>query len=190
MKRNKRGMIFIAVGVTLLLVASGLYVKNIYEDKKAGEYASGLLNQLVAQEKRQIINKNENLPIIEIDGDAFIGKIVIDKLGTTLPVFDEWSYERLKKAPCRYSGSIATDNLIIAAHNYKSHFGDLKTLEKDDEIIFVDANGKKYKYAVKEITFLDGTAVTDMQSGKWDFTLFTCTKSGKQRVTVRCDKIS
>jgi sortase A len=32
--------------------------------------------------------------------------------------------------------------------------------------------------------------VTDMQSGDWDFTLFTCTKGGAQRVTVRCSRIN
>lgn len=102
--------------------------------------------------------------------------------------YGEWSNARFKTAPCRYTGSVDTNNIIIAAHNYKSHFGNLKQLQIGDEIVFVDTYGTYHRYSVKEITTLDGTAVTDMKAGEWDFTLFTCTKGGEQRVTVRCKR--
>ena len=82
---------------------------------------------------------------------------------------------------------MANDDLIIAAHNYKSHFGSLGKLAVGDEVKFTDAYGNEHLFEVKETAILDGTAVSDMQSGDWDFTLFTCTRSGKQRVTVRCN---
>ena len=103
-------------------------------------------------------------------------------------MYDEWNYSRLKSAPCRYTGSIDTNDIIIAAHNYKSHFGLLNKLTVGDEVEFVDAYGKSHLYEVCELITLDGTAVSDMQSGGWDFTLFTCTKGGQQRVTVRCER--
>ncbi len=132
--------------------------------------------------------KEYTVPVIIIDGEAFCGRVEIEKLEIELPVYDEWNYKRLKKAPCRYMGNVATNDIIIAAHNYKSHFGNLKDLEIGDEIKFTDPLGNEYVYAVCEITTLDGTAVSDMNSGGWDFTLFTCTKGGKQRVTVRCER--
>lgn len=57
-------------------------------------------------------------------------------------------------------------------------------------ITFADAYGTQHRFAVKEIVTLDKTAVSDMKSGEWDFTLFTCTKGGEQRVTVRCERIT
>jgi sortase A len=44
----------------------------------------------------------------------------------------EWSYPLLKKAPCRYRGSIFTDGLIIAGRNFQRHFGNLKLLNSGD----------------------------------------------------------
>ena len=186
-KTNKltKGIIFLLIGVILLLVAGGWYVYNIIEDKNAGEYATEILNKL---NTAQNDNTDKNSPVITVDGDAFCGRLIIKKLDVELPVYDEWSYARLKSAPCRYTGSVNTNDIIIAAHNYKSHFGRLNKLIIGDEVEFIDAYGGSHLYEVCELTTLDGTAVEDMHSGGWNFTLFTCTKGGKQRVTVRCKR--
>lgn len=185
-KRNK-GIIFLLLGCMLLLIAGGWYIYNIMEDKSAGQQSAEILEKL---NDKQIDTEdiNEDAPVIIVEGDVFCGKVIIEKLGIELPVYDEWNYTRLKTAPCRYTGSIATNDIIIAAHNYKSHFGSLSKLQIGDEVKFTDAYGTAYYYEVCELSTLDGTAVSDMQSGGWDFTLFTCTKGGKQRVTVRCER--
>ena len=186
MARNK-GLLFILIGCILLLIAGGWYVYNIVEDKNAGKMAVEILSKFNdAQNNSE--KDNDNAPVITVDGDAFCGKIIIDKLNVELPVYDEWNYTRLKSAPCRYTGTIATNDIIIAAHNYKSHFGNLKQLQIGDKITFLDAHGTTHTYTVCELVTLDGTAVSDMHSGGWDFTLFTCTKGGEQRVTVRCQR--
>lgn len=183
MARRNRGIILLIVGCLLLMVAGGWYAYNIIEDQNAGQQAAEILNSFEAQNN---VNDELGTPVIIVEGDAFCGKVIIEKLSVELPVYDEWSYSRLKTAPCRYTGSIDTNDIIIAAHNYKSHFGSLKTLRAGDEVKFIDAYGKVHLYAVQEIVTLDGTAVSDMHDGGWDFTLFTCTKGGEQRVTVRC----
>ena len=94
----------------------------------------------------------------------------------------------MKKAPCRYRGSIFTDGLIIAGRNFQRHFGNLKLLNSGDEVDFTDADGVVYKYTVKSVEKLAGTDVDAMEAGDWDLTLFTCTIGGVSRVTVRCQK--
>lgn len=194
MPRRIRGLISITLGCVLLLTALGWYIYNVTEDKNAGVVAAEILNKMEDATKSLDNNSSNNgtdkdtIPIIMVDGNAFCGKVLIDALAVELPVYEQWSYEKLKTAPCRYTGSVATNDIIIAAHNYKSHFGTLNKLKIGDEIKFVDAYGTVFCYEVKELTTLDGTAVSDMRSGGWDFTLFTCTKSGEQRVTIRCIK--
>lgn len=104
-----------------------------------------------------------------------------------LPVLSEWSYLLLKKAPCRYSGSAYLDNLVIVAHNYRTHFGKLKELEVGTEVIFTDAAGNRFEYKVAAVEALTPQSVEDMTSGEWALSLFTCTLDGKSRVTVRCE---
>ncbi len=189
-KRNK-GIVLLSLGFLLLLAAGGWYLYNTLEDKSAGQQAAELLEQFDARQNSVTNSEHptEDLPTITVGGEAFCGKVFIEALGIELPVYDEWSYTRFKTAPCRYIGSIETNDMIIAAHNYKSHFGSLNQLRMGDEVLFTDALGSVHRYAVREISLLDGTAVSDMKSGGWDLTLFTCTKGGEQRVTVRCEKI-
>ncbi len=133
-------------------------------------------------------NPEMEMPTVEINGVVYLGVIDIPILSRSLPVISEWSYPNLKIAPCRYLGSAYLDDLIIAAHNYASHFGTLNRLSIGDELTFTDGVGNMFHYTVAEVTTLDGTAIEEMRSGDWDLTLFTCTVGGKARVTVRCER--
>lgn len=123
----------------------------------------------------------------EIDGESYIGYIIIPSLSIELPVMSEWSYPRLKKAPCRYRGTLRGEDLVIMAHNYTGHFSSLSGIELNAEVIFVDMDGVTTQYHVVATDILSGEAVEEMTSGEYDLTLFTCTYGGKSRVTVRCD---
>ena len=101
----------------------------------------------------------------------------------------DWSYPQLRIAPCRYSGSIWSDDMVLMAHNYARHFGQLSRLSIGEEVIFKDVNGITITYEVMAIDTLNPTEVEDMTSGEYDLTLFTCTYGGKSRVTVRCDRL-
>ena len=125
---------------------------------------------------------------VNVEGEDYIGVLDMPTLDITLPVMDDWSYPMLKKAPCRYSGSFLTNDMIIAGHNYKRHFGQLSRLKQGDTITFTDVDGFVYTYHVMDVETLAGTDVEGMKSGNWDLTLFTCTYGGKSRVTVRCSR--
>lgn len=129
------------------------------------------------------------MPTVEIDGLRYIGVLEIPSLGLELPVNTEWSYPYLKKSPCRYYGSAYMDNLVIAAHNYTSHFGLLKNLEAGAEVRFTDVDGNVFVYEVVEVEILAPTAIEEMLDDTWDLTLFTCTYGGRTRVTVRCMRV-
>ena len=129
--------------------------------------------------------------LAEIDGNNYVGIISIPSLDVRLPVMSEWSYANLKISPCRYSGRADTDDIIIAAHNYSSHFGNINSLSVGNEMIFIAADGTEYRYEVIQIDTLDGTDVEGLvanDDGNWDLTLFTCTLSGQSRVCVRAEK--
>ncbi|MBD4334540.1 sortase, partial [Xanthomonas citri pv. citri] len=57
--------------------------------------------ELVPEYKK---NPEMEMPTVEINGQECIGTLEIPSLGLKFPVISEWSDEKLKKAPCRYSG--------------------------------------------------------------------------------------
>ena len=136
-----------------------------------------------------VLDPTREMPVRSIDGEDYIGMLEIPALDRTLPVISEWSYPRLKIAPCRYAGSAYLGNLIIAAHNYRSHFRNLKKLSEGDIVRFTDMDGNVFSYEVTLLEILQPNEADEMESGDWDLTLFTCTVGGKSRVTVRCKRI-
>lgn len=192
----KKGTIWMSIGMVLLLAAFGLTVYNILDEKKAEDASETAAIQMTEEIRIQAeehkgdepLYKNHpdiEIPSIELNGNRYIGLLEIPVLNISLPVIKEWSYPNLKVAPCRYEGSAYTKDLIIAAHNYNSHFGGLKNLNPGDQVRFWDVDGNLFTYEVAATEVLGGTAVEEMLSGEWDLTLFTCTYEGRTRVTVR-----
>lgn len=126
------------------------------------------------------------MPQKTINGRDYIGVLYIDELGLELPVLSELTYPGLRKSPCRYKGSAYEGNLIIAAHNYKTHFGNIKSLTPGSVVRLVDIDDNEFRYVVQTMETLSGTAVEEMESGGWDLSLFTCNYGGTARITIRC----
>ena len=78
---------------------------------------------------------------------------------------------------------------MIAAHNYENHFGRLKELSEGDTVIFTDMEGVVNTYSVKKIETLNPNEVDAVQNSGYALVLYTCTKGGKTRVTVFCDRV-
>ena len=152
--------------------------------------ATPLPGALPTDQPLYVQNPGLTMPEQVIDGQAYIGIMAIPKLGLELPVISEWSYPRLKLAPCRFTGSVYRDDMIICGHNYVNHFRRFTEMEDGDVILFTDMDGNVFRYEVilKELIGRNDTA--SMVGGEWDLTLFTCEKGGKNRVTLRCRRIS
>ena len=102
----------------------------------------------------------------------------------------DWSYAKLKVAPCHYFGSCYGPDFVIAAHNYRSHFGRLSALEPGDLVLFTDMGGTVHYYEVVLLETLPGNATEEMITSGFDLSLYTCTPGGASRVTVRCSAVN
>lgn len=180
------------MGSLLLFSAFSLTIYNEYEDYQAEKNASSAVQKLsntIRKENTDLLykmNPDIEMPTKTIDGIKYIGILYVPKLSLQLPVMSHWSYSGLKIAPGRYKGSTYKRNMIIAGHNYRSHFSRLKTLDFGSRIYFIDVEGNKFGYKISDIEIIKGTDVKQMEKGKWDMTLFTCTYGGQNRMALRC----
>ena len=184
------GVICVFLGVVCLLNSVGFVVYNRWEDKKAGETAQTLLEDvrsLIDENKTDAETSSPEMATVKVGEYDCIGILSIPVLELELPVLTEWSYAKLKKAPCHYYGTYCEPNFVIAAHNYESHFGRLSELQIGDLVFFTDVNGTAYGYEVVLSETLPKEATKEMIAGGFDLSLYTCTPSGFNRVTVRCN---
>lgn len=206
--KTKIGILLVVLGCVLLAGSLGLQYRNRQEQQQAAAAVDVLMPRLVdAIHVRQeepteaattAVNAAVNapqaqtreMPVVEIEGEGYVGFVGIPALGLELPVMAEWSYPRLRKSPCRFSGDMYSGDLVIMAHNYERHFGGLKQLRVGDTVTVTDMDGGTIRYQVAALDILEPTAVAEMTAGEYDLTLFTCTYGGKSRVTVRCDRVA
>ncbi|WP_461810258.1 sortase [Faecalimonas sp.] len=184
MKKSKLiGKISMLFGVLLLTGGLLLFGYNYRLEYLAGKVSDEALQKV----KEQIVqNRYADTHKLEWSGTRYFGVLAIPKLNLELPIQSEWSYPKLKKTPCIYTGSIQDGGLVILAHNYRKHFGKINTLSIGDVVKLTDATGQAYTYLVEEVFTMEATDVEEMANNKYDLTLFTCTYGGKARVTVRC----
>ncbi len=130
-------------------------------------------------------------PVVAIDGNYYMGVLSIPKFSLSLPVVTVCNYANLRNTPCAYTGSLATQNLTIVAHNYSSHFGSLPRLERGDEVTILDAKGILHTYRMIAKETLEQHDVESCTTGDWDLTLFTCVYGkNTHRVVVRFEEIT
>lgn len=210
--RKTIGISCITLGLVCLLTAVGIVVYNRYEENAGAQSSQTLLQdvQLRIEENASAPTdvpapptptENDTTPellpeptipqmlTVSVDGGECIGILSIPALELELPVLADWSYEKLKKAPCHYYGSYYGTDFVIAAHNFQSHFGRLSELQAGDVVIFTDVSGTAHCYEVVLLETLQKEATLEMITSGFDLSLYTCTPGGSSRVTVRCKNI-
>lgn len=193
--KNKIGKALIGIGVFLILAAFILVLYNFYREYNAKKKVEKYLPKLEKIIKdHSVWNNNadneKSSKTMNIDGMNFLGILSVPSKNLELPILADYSYELLDTAPCRYSGSYDSDDLVIGGHNYRSHFSKLKSIKNGEEIFFTSFDGTVYKYSVLRVEILEPTQIEDLinkqNTDDWDLTLFTCTSSGAARCVIRC----
>ena len=200
--RKGFGVCCIILGVCCLLASVGLILYNSREEKNAQNASQNILQDVrenildapqdetaPEETQQQAIETPQEMLTAQVDGYDCIGVLSIPVLGLELPVLTDWSYAKLKIAPCHYFGSYYEKNFVIAAHNYQSHFGRLSDLQPKDLILFTDISGTVHCYEVVLLETLPADATEEMITSGFDLSLYTCTPGGANRVTVRCNVV-
>ena len=179
--KSKRGTVWINLGLLLLAAALFLTVYNRMASYEAGETSRQVIEQLCetlptesAAETEApaipeyLLDAGREMPVQTIGGKDYIGVLTIPSLELELPVISQWDYAALKVAPCRYSGSLYQNNLIICAHNFATHFGKLKNLRVGDIAIFTDMEENAVTFQMVERETLEPTDLEGMEAGEAD----------------------
>ena len=206
MLKRRIGTAFVIMGAVLMLSALLLFGFNALESWQAGLASQDALESLQAAmntlpretqpeesdtpeaTEPETIPEPTALTPVTIDGNTYIGYLSIPEFELELPIMDDWSMERLQVAPCLQYGSPLTNDAVIAGHNYKKHFLPLHDIQAGARVTFTDMTGYVIDYVVMEVKIIDPTNVYEVIDSEYDLILYTCTSSGQNRVTVRCNR--
>ena len=210
--RKGIGICCIILGICCLIASVGLIAYNHWEEEHAQNSSQTILQDvretILINTREESISEESiseesdrdepvDIPVdvplemltTQVYGYECIGIHSVPVLELELPVLTDWSYEKLKIAPCHYFGSYFEKDFVIAAHNYRSQFGRLSELQPKDLILFTDITGSVHYYEVVLLETLPAGATEAMITSGFDLSLYTCTPGGANRVTVRCNTV-
>ena len=198
MTHRKRSVALILAGIVCWLAAFGLFTYNRIEDttaQKSAEkgYAALAKDISVTRAAKDVQILSKTVPELKTkvkNGLTYVGTIEIPSLDVSLPVLEGWSYDLLRISPCHYSGSPYTDDMVICAHNYRSHFNGLRWVEMGEDVYFTTVDGVVFHYIIVNRETLQPDEIVKMTDpdADWDLTLFTCYVGGATRCTIRCER--
>lgn len=140
-------------------------------------------------------NTNNNSSTgVTYKGYDVIGMIEIPKTKVKYPIIEsnDVSIKSLKVAICNLYGTLNKkgDNAVLVGHNYRNgtFFSNNKKLEKGDKIYITDNSGNKVTYIVYK-KYETGTgdfgyATREIEEGKREISLSTCTDDTKKRLII------
>ena len=195
--KSKAGIFLMLAGGAAIIFSLIIIAVNIRLDSQGKKNSENVLNILESEISSYSEDENnitytdgnglKKSKTISVDNNYYSGIIDIPEIGIKLPVMSEWNYDNLNISPCLFYNDEKNNRKIIAGHNYSSPFGKLKQLKQGDYIIFTNAENKRVIYKVLQTEILGSTDTDKMLGGDdWNLTLFTCSLSGYERVTVRC----
>jgi len=137
---------------------------------------------------QNILQKSDPDPI-NVNGHDCMGYIRIPSLSVMLPIMSECNDEKLDITPCRHFGTLYGNDLVIAGHNFKRHFGYITRLKGGESVTFTDTDGDVHYYTVTAVKRVNSTDVEAVQDSGHDLALYTCTFIGDIRSAVFCDRV-
>ena len=200
MRKKGFRVFWFTLSALFFLCAIGWGTYLFLEEARVSETTDQLLStakEIIAQKKDgvdreripdYVIDPSREMPTVEVDEISMVAQLSFPSLNLELPVADDWSYDLLRNAPCRYSGTPYQAPMVILGHNYTRHFGKLTNLSVGDKVYLTDAEGYVFSFTVREMETLPSTAVEEVTLSDWPLTLFTCDLSGNNRFTVRLTK--
>ena len=213
-KPKKIGIVLLTAGAVLVIAALLLFSHNRAEDRRAGESAEETLRLVEAAMAERETNGETgasaspgaaaagtetgsgglpappalDMPTVRSGAYDYIGYLDFPGYDLTMPVAATWSFPAMEISPCRHTGSVYNDNLVVAGHNYKTEFDVLFHLEAGDTVTFTDVDGNVFTYTVREFASVTPDDSDTVMNSGYALTMYTCNWDTSERVTVFCER--
>lgn len=194
MKVSRLGVFLMSAGALMIAAAFLLLWHNQRESDLAGQAAQkdllALSEQMeVSQQvpvRTMALEAESPVSVLTVGEYSYLGVLAVPSLQLELPVMDCWDEERLRTAPCRHFGAPEQNNLVIAGHNYKTHFGLLDRLHVGELVSLTTVDNEEFLYTVEQTEVVGSEDVEQVRNSPWDLVLYTCTADGSHRLLVEC----
>lgn len=195
MKKNNKNLLangLLICGVFLILGGIGAFLYMQISQNKANQQMITYVEQLqqIMPEITEAFAEDRidtEMPMMEVDGENFVGLLEIPDFGKAFPIGSEWADSAIKKYPCRYWGSLYDGSLIIGGSNSRGQMEFMEAVSIGDTIQVTDMMGQRYSYTVFWIEKANDVSTEYLETGDAKLTIFAGNPYGLDYTVVRCE---
>ena len=125
-----------------------------------------------------------SMPAAEINGENYVGLLVIPDYNAKYPVGASWENSRRNRYPCVYSGNLYDNSLIIGGINSAAQYNFASDIDIGAKIRITDLYGQVFMYEVMMVNHMNSES--DITSQGEDFTFFVIANSSAEYIIIRC----
>ena len=185
-------LILIVIAVVVIVLIVKKHTDRQQNETKNKEIVQEFKKMTIEVSVDENLTENEELPIIEFEGNRVIGIINIPKIDLEYPILDKTTKTTMKKSISRYWGGEINSlgNVSLAGHNNYdgTMFGKNKKLKVGDTFELTDLSHNTIEYEIYEIFSTDPNDVAILQttdSKIREVTLITCTNGRAERLIIK-----
>jgi len=193
MKNKKIGSILcLSLGILLLVVAAVFLILTVTTTENTRQKAAQILEKVEGY-LPQIVDRvpeergNNQMSAIEVDGLNVTAILEFPQYQRRLAVLSGWDAQKVGAIPCRFTGSIYDDSLIIGSSDARGQLDFASRLEVGQKLSLTDMEGNRYTYAVTAIQHTDHATLEKLQSGDQDLTIFLKDSQTGKYLLIRCE---
>lgn len=180
-----------AAGILLICASLGLLLyTHLHADsaRTAAKELAGKIEASLPERSAGLPDSytSSQMPILQIDGQDFVGLIQAPDYGCKLPVYDRWDTGKLQDYPCRFTGSVYDSSLIIGGSGQTGQFDFFSRLDIGERITVTDMLGAEFCYRVARVDRADHAEAERLINEEFDLTLFARSPYALEYMIVRC----
>lgn len=189
--KNKKiiSIISITVGAILVVASIGLLFFNmrgydIDTDSAIVQIEKLLPNitQSVPQEKG-----NNAMSSMEIAGESYVALLEMDMFKFKMPVRSVWDEKAVEAVPCRYSGSVYNNTLVIASTDEKGQMDFVNNINTGDRLNLTTMRGEQFSYKVVKVENSNTATAEELNTDEFDLTIFVEYSGHTDYLFIRCE---
>lgn len=180
MKKNSSTRITLLLSVFGMILVIGAVILTVFQSVRQNKTAAD--NRAIVEKLLTVMppvhtgerddRVDMNMPMLEMDGENFIGILEIPLYGKQLPVCGSWSRYKVSAFPCRYYGNLYDGSLIIGGSDMVGQFDFLRTVSIGDSVLLTDMTGGRYLYTVQWVHRTSDVSAENLMSDTADLVLF------------------
>ena len=191
MKGKRLTNVLLIAGILFLCLSIGWIGYSKYSVQRNAARAESLVQTLYSlmptvRDGAPDHRANPTMSALEISKMSFVGVVELPDYDCQLPIYSQWKRAKVRQFPCRYTGSVYDNSLIIGASDNDGQFDFIKQLSNGDSVYVVDTTGVRYTYTVTNILRTKDVGTENLRKIQADLTLFVQNSLNMDYTVVYC----